>query len=255
MSNRLIIAYSGKKDSGKSNAVKFTLVEFLNRRIGKNRFILSNAKEKQILDSFNNGSLVSIDFPTADLIRLYETYSVKIYNFTDPVKKFCIEALGLDPIQCYGSDEDKSSPTHICWENIFNDIREKYSRPRRGSGGIKPASGFMTAKEVMQVVENDIFRKIDENCWARSLYSMIKSDGYDLAIIANASHPSEVTLGEEIGGKTVRLLKNPSKEKDAMDDFPLGEYSFVLDNSKLSTEETHNKIKPKIHSWFDERKI
>lgn len=255
MSNKLIVIFSGKKGSGKSSAVNFALTEFLNKRIGKKRFSIANTKEPSIVDHFNNDIVIPINYPTDALNQIYNAYSVKVYTFHDPIKKFCVETLGLDYAQCHGTADDKDSPTHIAWEDVFEPVREKYSRPRRGSGGIKPASGFMTATEVMRVVENDIFRQIDPNCWARSLYSLIKSEGYDLAIIQNALYPNEVTLGTEIHAKSIRLLRNPSKEQDAMDDFPLGEYSLVLDNTNMSTETMYNKLKPKIHSWFQERKI
>ncbi len=254
MRNKLTIVFSGKVGSGKSSAVNFTLCEYLNRKIGKKRFSLANSKEALIVDHFNNERTMSVEYPNG-LTQLYDTYSVKVYSFSDPVKKFCVNTLGLDYAQCNGSVEDKDSPTHICWEDIFEPIREKYSRPRRGSGGIKPASGFMTANEVIKVVENDIFRRVDANCWARSLYSMIHEEGYDLAIVGNAAYPNEVTMGSEIGAKSIRLMRSVHKEQDSMDDFPLGEYSFVLDNSKLTMNETHAKIKGKILDWFQERKI
>jgi hypothetical protein len=255
MPNKLIVLFSGKKGSGKSSAVNFVLTEFLNKRIGKKRFSLANIKEPSIVDHFNNDAIIPINYPTDALSQIYNTYSAKVYTFHDPVKKFCIDTLGLDFAQCHGTVDDKDSPTHISWEDLFDCVREKYSRPRRGSGGIKPASGFMTATEVMKVVENDMFRQIDQNCWARSLYALIKSEGYDLAIIQSANYPNEVTLGTEIHAKSIRLLRNSSKESDVMDEFPLGEYSLVIDNSNMPQDTLHNKLKPKIHTWFQERKI
>lgn len=255
MPNKLIVLFSGKKNSGKSSAVNLVLTEFLNKKIGKKRFSPSNLKEPSIVDHFNNNISIPINYPTRLLSQIYDTYSVKVYTFHDPIKRFCIDTLGLDFAQCYGTVDDKDSPTHISWEDLFDCVREKHSRPRRGSGGIKPASGSMTATEIMHVVENDIFRQIDPNCWARSLYAMIQSDGYDLAIIQNAVHPNEVTLGTEINAKSVMLLRNFAKEQTPIDDLPLGEYSLVIDNSNLSVEKTHNKLRPKIHEWLNERKI
>ncbi len=113
----------------------------------------------------------------------------------------------------------------------------------------------MTAKEVLEVVETDIFRKIDQNCWARSLYSMIASDGYELAIINNATHSSEITIGMEHGAKSVKFLKDSNKNQEEIDSLPLGEYSFILDNNKMSQAETNQRVKPKINSWFEDRKI
>lgn len=56
-----------------------------------------------------------------DLIYSIEpTTSVKTYSFADPLKRdICINLLGLTEQQCYGSDEDKNSLTKIRWENMF----------------------------------------------------------------------------------------------------------------------------------------
>lgn len=56
-----------------------------------------------------------------DLIySIKPTTSVKTYSFADPLKRdICINLLGLTEQQCYGSDEDKNSLTKIRWENMF----------------------------------------------------------------------------------------------------------------------------------------
>lgn len=74
-----IIAFSGRKQSGKSSAGDF-LAETLNR-----------------------------DYPDI---------SYKIYSFADPLKTdICMNILGLTHNQCYGSDEDKNTMTDLLWEN------------------------------------------------------------------------------------------------------------------------------------------
>lgn len=258
MSNKLAIVFSGKKQAGKDSAAQFTLAEYLNRRIGKSRFSLDKSgKEIVIIDGFNRDQVIPVMYPNPLMQQLTDTYSVKLYTFSDPLKEFCIDSFGLDPIQCYGSDDDRNSTTHISWEDLFDQIREKYSRPRRGTGGMKPASGFMTAKEVMDVMENDIFRRVDINCWARSLYSLIDKDGYDLAIVTNAAYPNEVTLGVERGAKVVRLLRDIGKhpDEDPLEDFPLGEFSLVLDNKNTGMVETHAKLRKHVNNWFEERHL
>lgn len=44
--------------------------------------------------------------------------SYKIYSFADPLKQdICINILGLSYEQCYGSDDDKNSITDLVWNN------------------------------------------------------------------------------------------------------------------------------------------
>jgi hypothetical protein len=260
MANLLKIIISGKQQSGKSSLAKMILAEYVNKKIGKKRFVLDKSnKEIYLVDTYNNNKPLLVDYPSKEVDELYKTYSVKLYSFLDPLKRLCIEMLGLDPMQCYGSDDDMGSPTHMCWEDIFDEVRKKYSRPRRGSGGKKPASGKMTAEEVVRVVGEDFLSKMDGNYLARGLYSLINSEGYNLAIVHDAYYPNEVTLGTENGAKVIRLLRSnnvdDTEQNAALDEFPLGEFTMVLDNNNLSMTETHHRMRPIIYNWFSQAKI
>lgn len=260
--NKCIITLSGKKQSGKSSAVKFILAEHINRKIGKDRFFLEKSnKEVYLIDSFNNNKIVNVDFPSEEVETLFKTYSAKIYSFADPLKQFCIDVFGLSPVQCYGTDDDKNTQTHLNWEDFPAEIREKHSRPRRGSGGIKAASGLITGRELLQTFGTDVCRKIDPNCFARGTYNIIKKEGYDLAIVSDARFPNEVTIGTEIGAKVVRLTRNVLQDTHESeisldsDKFPIAEFSLVIDNQDKTMEETHKIIKSNILQWFRDAKL
>jgi hypothetical protein len=261
MSN-LTLIFSGKKSSGKSSNSKFAFCEFINSKIGKQRFVSTKVgKEVLVIDKFNNDSSVVVDIPSEVSQRLADTYSVKIYSFADPLKKFISTTFGLDLHLMYGTDDDKNTQTHIDWESIPDDIRnkEEYCRPKRGDGKISPPSGKMTVREVMQIFGTDVCRKLDENCWSRSLFNQIKNDGYDLSIVCDARFPNEITMGTEIGAKAVRLLRNPYDSKHlsetALDNTPYGEYSLVVDNSSISLTECNKTLRPHILGWFKEYNI
>src|SRR5688572_6769865 len=150
MANKLTVVISGNKKAENNNLAKFIMSEFLNIKIGHQRFSVEKVgKESLFIDYSNNNTVIPVEYPNKQSQNLADAYSVKIYSFSDPLKKFCIDVLGLDHIQCYGSDDDKNSLTHIIWDDMFEEIRQKYSRKRRGSGSLKPASGKMTANEVM----------------------------------------------------------------------------------------------------------
>jgi hypothetical protein len=75
-----IIAFSGRKQSGKS-----TGGEYIDKLIKQN----------------------------------YSSISCKLYSFADPLKQdICMNLLGLTYEQCYGADEDKNSLTDIRWNSI-----------------------------------------------------------------------------------------------------------------------------------------
>jgi hypothetical protein len=94
----------------------------------------------------------------------------KIYNFADPLKKdICINILGLTYNQCYGEDIDKNTLTDIEWE------------------GKK-----LNAREVMQLVGTNIFRKMKNDVWSGATINKIKNETPNLAIIADCRFPNEV---------------------------------------------------------------
>jgi hypothetical protein len=75
-----ILAFSGRKQSGKSTGGEFV------------QNVIANLGSK---------------------------ISSKIYSFADPLKQnICMDLLGLTHAQCYGSDEDKNSLTKIAWKNM-----------------------------------------------------------------------------------------------------------------------------------------
>jgi hypothetical protein len=123
----------------------------------------------------------------------------------------------------------------------------------------RPASGFMTAREVMQVVGSDFCRRMDQNCWARALYTAIEEEPYSIAIVADCRFPNEVTLGTEREAKVIRLTRkifdDEHLSEKALDNFPLGEYSLVIDNQNLTIHETHKTFKPTLYSWFSDYKL
>lgn len=76
----MILAFAGRKQSGKSTSAEYV---------------------QSIINSRNLG------------------LSNKIYSFADPLKQdICVNILGLTYEQCYGSDEHKNTLTDIKWEDM-----------------------------------------------------------------------------------------------------------------------------------------
>jgi len=113
--------------------------------------------------------------------------NAKIYNFADLLKKnVCMDIFGMTYDQCYGSDDDKNTITHLQWED-------------------KPLS----AREVMQFVGTDIFRKMDKNVWANATINQIEKESPELAVIADCRFPNEVEAVKKAGGIVIKLTRNP----------------------------------------------
>jgi len=191
-----IIAFSGRKQSGKTTSSEF-------------------------VSSFFNNS-----------------FNVKIYNFADPLKKdICMNILGLTHNQCYGEDIYKNTLTNITWE------------------GKK-----LTAREVMQFVGTDMFRKMKNDVWASATIQKIKNDDNDdlpIAIIADCRFPNEVDAIKRAGGYVIKLTRNLFNSDHASEialdpeNYDQNNFDLVIDNQTISIEEK-NKI---IHTFLQNKGI
>jgi len=150
----------------------------------------------------------------------------KIYNFADPLKKdICMNILGLTYDQCYGNDISKNQYTEVYWD------------------GIK-----LTAREVMQLVGTDIFRKMNKDVWASSTISKIQKEQPELAIIADCRFPNEVEAIKNAGGLVIKLTRNPYNSDHASEvaldeaNYSSSNFDFIVYNNNISIQEQNNTI-------------
>lgn len=199
-------------------------------------------------------------------------------SFADTLKEFCIETLGLSYEQCYGTDDEKNSPTQYAWENIESYLRWKFgSRQMRYhnrivddarsmvgrqdfyydiSSGHDPVvgqkTGKMTGREIMQVFGTDLIRENFGNVWAAATVRKIKRHNKPLSTIVDCRFPNEIdTIMKEPGGFVVRLTRSPFGLADkhpseaSLDDFKWNHPKcFVLDNKHMTIEEQNQAIIP-----------
>jgi hypothetical protein len=163
----------------------------------------------------------------------------KIYSFADPLKQdICMNILGLTYDQCYGSDDDKNSLTELSWEYI----------PAYDINYANRYSGKMTAREVMEVIGTNIFRKIKSDVWVKATLSSIQRDNLDIAIIADCRFPNEADAILDTEGLVIRVTKDPFKSTaDAeialdKDNYDWQKFSIVLDNSYINISEKNALI-------------
>lgn len=183
--------------------------------------------------------------------ELAKDKSIKIYSFADPLKNFCIDVLGLNYNQCYGTDDEKNTFTDYKWERIPDEIKCKYLKN-------SPKNEFITSREMMQMFGTDIIRNFfDENIWSKATIRLIKKEGYDVSCIADVRFKSEVnSIMKQKDSYIIRLKReifndNHISEKD-LDGFDWGKYgdrALELDNRGMSIEEQNEKV----INWIRER--
>lgn len=151
----------------------------------------------------------------------------KIYNFADPLKKdICINILGLSYDQCYGSDNDKNELVDCYWDGHQ-----------------------LTAREVLQIVGTDMFRKMKTNVWSEATIRLVQKENKQLAIIADCRFPNEVEAIQKVGGFVIKLARNPHNSdhssETALDSCNYDENNFnlVVKNDKMTIAEQNQFIK------------
>lgn len=183
--------------------------------------ILAFAGRKQ------SGKTTCSEFVQRCANAMVEPYnSAKIYNFADPLKQdICMNILGLTYDQCYGEDIDKNTLTDISWDGKY-----------------------LTAREVMQFVGTDIFRKMKNDVWAGATINKIHLEKPSLAIIADCRFPNEVEAVKKSGGLVIKLTRNlynsdHSSEKALdPDNYSPDNFDLVIDNATLSIPQQNQMI-------------
>ena len=154
----------------------------------------------------------------------YQFGDSKIYNFADPLKNLCIDILGLEYNQCYGSDEDKNQLVNCYWDNKQ-----------------------LTAREVLQIVGTDMFRKMQNHVWSNATIRQILREQPNVAIIADCRFPNEVDAIKNVGGIVIKLTRNPYNSNHASeialdpDQYDQFNFDLIIENHDIGITE-QNKI-------------
>jgi len=253
-----IIALSGKKQSGKTTSVNWIVGTYMSAmNIVHGGICVDGDGRLWVTDIFGNNDIRGVfDLSRTDSVMINflekEVYPyVKPYSFADSLKQYvCMHLLGLTHEQCYGTNEQKNSPTHLKWENMpgvltpqqfrefvdgvrcpMNDSKPTYALsldpggPKHGKwastidnyGIIVHTPGLMTGREVMQYVGTNIFRKMYSKVWAEETIKRIKAEKTLLAIITDCRFPDEVEVVKNAGGKVVRFTRAPFAKIDTHD--------------------------------------
>ena len=185
---------------------------------------------------------------------------IKIYSFADLLKKeVCMKILGLTYEQCYGTDDDKNSLTELKWDDMpgvcnddeVNDILQWY-----GTIMYHPL-GQMTAREVLQFVGTEIFRKMYGNVWVDALMRQVKQDNPVISIITDIRFENEVRCIQDAGGKVLRFTRAPFADQDEHDsekaldqeNYDWSKFDKILDNANTTIKQHNQLVYTALAPW------
>jgi hypothetical protein len=245
----LVIGISGKKQSGKTTTGNLIVSLYLAKLNYCEKIFLNENGDIIISDLFGDTRYEGVftnkiaiekfyDPRIIEYIKILES-KVKIYNFADVLKKdICINMLGMSYDQCYGTDDDKNSITNLVWDNMPKFASDYESK-----------TGNMTAREVMQFVGTEIFRKMDTEIWVRATINKILADKPEIAVITDCRFPNEIEAIKNIDGQIIRLTRSPfasdhlSETILDKDKYDWSNFDHVIDNQNYSLIQQCEEIK------------
>lgn len=276
-----IICMAGKKQSGKNTAANFLHGHILKLNEVIKDYTIDDKGllyvETQYID--RDGEVKQED-GLLDLTAQNELFygwaaqkmwpHIKLYSFADALKEICVSLFGLTHEQAYGTY--KNSVTKLLWEKmpgvitpdkavelaytlsgerarfaVMKDTEkediEKLSKLFDGVAIVhKP--GRMTAREVLQFVGTEIFRRMYEPVWTELLMNTIKLEEPGIAVIADCRFDNEAQAVKDNGGIVIRLTRNTEKDDHVSED-GFGDwdnFDLTIDNSKMKISKTHEVL-------------
>lgn len=275
-----ILGLSGKKQSGKNTCLNWLvscqlvaqeLVDWA--RINEKGQIIvptmvNNRVEEGIFDIENPSQAVQT------FLKQFIYPVIKPYSFATPLKRFCVDVLGLTEKQVFGTNEDKETLTNIMWENVPGVITNQKlynllgktiaSKINKSDDTYEDLhfvltyheAGPMTAREVLQHFGTNICRRLFNDCWVAATLKQIEIDQPELAVITDLRFPNEVYGVQKAGGKVLRFLRAPFADSDshpsetALDNFD--GFDSILDNRSMTIPEQNKAVHGILQGWkFD----
>lgn len=250
-----ILAFSGPKQSGKTSSTNYLVgLEMVSLgmvdafTLNENgELVVPTSVDGQIVDGVMNFDRLTPDGAWYLMQSLWQY--VKVYNFADLLKMFCVDVLGLSSEQVYGTDEEKNTVTAIKWEDLPN-----YNELFSGVVKAKRPKGFMTGREVMEQF-GSIVRKLKTDAWSSSAINRILREKVEFAIIGDLRYPDEVEAVRNVGGKIIRLRRNEEgidkenshSSQTALLDFQ--DWDAVIDNSNMTMDEKNKEVYNTLKEW------
>lgn len=268
-----IIALAGFKQSGKTTAANFLHGHVLKLNEVIRHYDILHDGKLQVNTQYLKDGVVVDDMGELDLTRtddLFTGYAsekiwpyIKLYNFADALKEICGSLFGLTQEQLHGTE--KNSVTKLRWEDMPGVITTNKAmtfgqRNDLWSVGYIPSieelssifeeiaivhePGFMTAREVLQFVGTEIFRRMYEPVWVNLLIDRIKEESPMIAVIADCRFDNEAIGVKDAGGTVVKLTRQTEvdnhRSERGFDNFD--NFDKIIDNKNMSIKECNQSI-------------
>lgn len=240
----MIIGLAGRKQSGKTTAGKIIHGAVLKKYGLIENFVIGEHGKLLVKTSNSSGTTGWGEFDIERKDPVFSDYAeremwphIKMYNFSDELKKMCYELFDI-PIEClYGTDEQKNQKQeHLQWENmpgvgLFNMTK------MAGNQGVK--GGEMTSREFMQYLGTEIMRNMYAPVWTNATMKRIAREQSEISVICDVRFPNEVKAIKDSGGHVIKLERNMHPEdnhasESSLDCMDKSEFSLIVENQDIT---------------------
>lgn len=240
-----IVAFAGKKGSGKSTMCNFLHGYFMKSFGVIDGFEITPTGELVIeTDVIGDDNQITKSKGVIDVRRLDIDFAmwasssmwplVKHYAFATPLKEIAVELFGLKREHVYGPNEDKESSTQYRWKDFYPDTTK---------------TGFLTVREFLQEL-GIIFRQINPDVWANRTVKDIEAESPILATVSDLRFMNEYSKVKEKDGKVVFLTGGVGGDKHVSEN-SFGEMKFdaIIDTKKQSVDESCHQLVSLLTEW------
>ena len=225
-----ILAFTGKKQAGKSSAAKFVVGQVIlkEKMFDECKEFRQTAEGDVLLKIRGDNALLPM-YPNKESLSWYNNVfypKVRVYSFATDLKLAVCKIFGVPEEWVFGSEEDKNKITKIRWGDVFT----KDDR-------VNPL--FLTVRELLQEF-GQLCRKIKPDCWVQSLTSKLSSD---YCLVDDLRYDNEAEILKEMGAIIIDLEggiggDNHSSEAGIDKKF----IDFTVDRSKEGFEYKNKQI-------------
>ena len=258
-----IIAMSGEKQSGKDTACNYiTMLKLVENGVSAHAIINSFGKI-EVSDIFGekigNGGTFPIDHSSVNKELLFndQVSFCKTYSFADILKKFMIDAFGIDKDDVYGHDVGKNKKTKYKWSDMPGVITTKSLHkdlpPEVKRKVYFHQEGYMTIRDFMQWFGTDICRYIYADIWVDAVIKKIQTDAPKIALISDCRFDNEITKIQSYNGYVIGFTRKIDyaniKKKHASEQINLELCDTIIDNQDLDIPQTCQKLYDRVKQF------
>jgi hypothetical protein len=242
-----ILAFTGKKQAGKSSGAKFVVGQVMMQQNIIQAKSFSQDKFGDLIFKMSDGALVGpldINSKSPDFMMWCQDNlwpHVKVFSFADKLKWSVVHIFGIDESLVFGSEKDKATETHIKWD----DLKKFMSTVEIGNLKKSDKHGKnLTVRELLQEFGTRVCRTMDDDCWIRGTMRSIDQLDSRYSVIDDLRFNNEAKAVKKKGGLIIRCeggLQDEHSSEVGIDDkyvdFTVSKDKNTLDSKNLCIRE------------------